>query len=117
MKDKKLNICLLLPCFHDPNMPVMGITEIYNIYGKYFPSFDHKVTWIAPSQEKIGEVQEGFFNKVRVYNIPYSKYSSLLMRIFNKLLFTFREAKFVTTIFKKENYDIIQVRTNIFVEC
>ena len=114
ISNRKLNICLLLPCPHNADTPVMGITEIYSIYGRYMPRFGHQITWIAPSRGKIRDVQEEFFNKVRVYTIPYSKYSLLLLRIFNRLLFSFRQAKFVTTIFKNEKSDIIQARNGIF---
>ena len=114
MSNRKLNICLLLPTPHDPNLPDMGITEIYSIYSRYMPRFGHKVTWIVPSRGKAKEVQEKFFNKVKVYTIPYSKYSSLRMKIFNRVLFSFRQAKFVTKVFKNEKYDIIQARNSIF---
>lgn len=111
--DKKLNICLLLSYPHNPHMPIIGITEIYSVYGEYMPRFGHKMTWIAPSQKKIRQVQEEFFNKVRVYVVPYYESSVLLVKIFNKLLFAFREARLVADIFKKETYDIIQARNSV----
>ena len=107
-----MKICLLLPTPFEPTFPSRA--EVTKIYGKDLPSFGHKVIWIVPSREKRKEVQEESFNKVKVYNIPYSKYSSLLMKILSRLLFSFREAKFVTTIFKNEKYDIIQARNSIF---
>ena len=114
MNNRKLNICLLLPFPHDPDMPVTDITEIYSIYGRYMPRLGHKVTWIVKSRGKKREVQEEFFNKVKVYNIPHSRGSSLLVSIFYGLLYSFRLAKFVTKIFKNEKYDIIQARNSIF---
>lgn len=114
MVNKKLNLCLLFPSPHDPEMPVGGMSEIYVIYGIHMLRFGHEVTWIVPSREKTRKVQEESFNRVRVYTIPHSAGSSLLMKIFNRLLFSFRRAKFVTTIFKNEKYDIIQARNSIF---
>ena len=109
---KKLDICLFLDSTFDPNMPARpGITEIY---GKYFPSFGHKITWITPSIEKGGEVQEEFFNEVKIYTIPCPLNSSLPLKLFNLTSYLHNEYRLLTTILKEERFDLIQVRNSIF---
>lgn len=88
--------------------------EITEIYGKYLPSFGHKVTWITPSIEKRGEVQEEFFKGVKIYTIPRSRASSLPLKIFNLISYLIREYRLLIIIFKEEKYDIIQVRNDVF---
>lgn len=112
INSRKLNICLLLPDSFDPNMPARpAITEIY---GKYLPFLGHKVTWITPSNEREREIQEGVFKEVRVYKIPYPPCSSLIVKIFNNIPFIFRMYTLLTKIFKREGYNIIQVRNSVF---
>lgn len=112
MNSKKLNICLLLPTTFDPTFPARpAITEIW---GKYLPSFGHKVTWITPSIEKGREVQEEFFNEVKIYTIPRPLSSSLPLKIFNLISYLLREYRLLTNTLKEEKYDIIQVRNSIF---
>ena len=112
MNTKKLNLCILPSTSFDPNMPARpGVTEIY---GKYLPSFGHKVIWITPSNERGREVQEKFFNKVKIYAIPRPLASSLSLKIFNLISYLIKEYKLITTIFKEEKYDIIQVRNDVF---
>ena len=55
----KMNICLLLSKDFDPKMPARP--AIIEIYGKYFPTFDHKITWIMPSKKKEGKIVQEFF--------------------------------------------------------
>ena len=112
MSSKKLNICLLLPTSFDSNMPARpAITEIY---GKYLPSFGHKIIWITPSLKKRRGVQERFFKEVKVYTIPHPVASSLPLKIFNLISYYIREYMLLTTLFKEEKCDIIQVRNNVF---
>ena len=81
---KKLNICLLLLNPFDPNFPSRpAVTEIY---GKYLPSFGHKVTGITPFTESGKGVQEDFFNDIHVYTIPRPMDSSLPLKIFNQYI-------------------------------
>jgi len=109
---KKLNICLLLDSSFDPNMPARP--EITEIYGKYLPSFGHKIIWITLSNKSGGQIQEEFFKEVRVYTIPRTLASSLPLKIFNLITYFIREYRLLTTIFKEEKCDIIQVRNNVF---
>ena len=108
----KCNICLLLPHPFDPNMPSRpAITEIY---GKCLPSFGHRVTWITPSVEKEKGVRERFFNGVKIYTISRPLSSSLALKIFDFVSFYTKEYRLLTDIFRKEKYDIIQVRNDVF---
>ncbi len=112
MNAKKLNICLLLSDPFYPDMPARpAITEIY---GKCLPSFGHRVTWITPSMEKGKGFSERKFKEVKVYTIPRPLSSSLPLKIFNLISYYSKEYTLLTTIFKEEKYDIIQVRNNIF---
>ncbi|NQE45701.1 hypothetical protein C5S31_06755, partial [ANME-1 cluster archaeon GoMg2] len=81
MNAKKLNICLLLSDPFDPQMPARP--EVTEIYGKYLPSFGHKITWITPSMEKGKGFSEKKFKEVKVYTIPRPPSSSLPLKIFN----------------------------------
>ena len=112
MNSKKLNICLLLSDPFDPNMPARP--EVTEIYSKYLPSFGHKITWITPSNESGTEVQEKFFKGVKIYTIPRPLASSLPLKIFNLISYHIEECRLLTSIFKKEKYDIIQVRNDVF---
>ena len=112
MSSKKLNICLLLDSSFDPNMPARpAITEIY---GKYFPYFGHKITWITPSNESSSRIQEESFKEVKIYTIPRFLVSSLPLKIFNLISYRIREYRLLTTVFKEEKHDIIQVRNDVF---
>ena len=112
MNSKKLNICLLHIDPFDPNMPARpAITEIY---GKYLPSFGHKVTWITPSNKRGKDIREEFFKGVRIYIIPRPMASSLPLRIFNLISYRIKEYRFLADVLKEEKYDIIQVRYSIF---
>jgi glycosyltransferase involved in cell wall biosynthesis len=109
---KKLNICILPATPFDPNMPARpAITEIY---GEYIPSFGHKVTWITPCNESRKKVQEEFFKEVRLYKISYPLHASLIVKIFTKIPYLFREYKLITNNLTEERYDIIQVRNSVF---
>ena len=109
---KKLNICLLLPVSFDPNMPARpAITEIY---GKYLPSFGHKVTWITPYIGKGERVHEEFFKKVKIYAVPCPAASSLPLKIINLIFYLIKECKLLNNIIKEDRYDIIQARNRVF---
>ena len=112
MNTKKLNICLLLPTPFDSNMPARP--EITEIYGKYHPSFGHKIIWITPSGKKEKKLRERFFKGVKIYAIPNSLAQSLPLKIFNFISYYIKEYRLLTNIFKEEQFDIIQVRNDVF---
>ena len=112
MRTRKLNLCLILPDPFNPNFPARpAITEIY---GKYLPSFGHRIIWITPSYKSGRHVQEDSFNEIKIYTIPRSQYSSLPLKIIDFILYYAKEYFFLTTIFKEEMSDIIQVRNDVF---
>ena len=112
MNSRKLNICILNYEPFDPGMPARS--EVTEIYGEYMPRFGHKLTWITPSGEKGKEVQEKFFKGVKIYTIPRPTTSFLPLKIFNFILYLLKEYRLLTAIFKKEKYDIIQARDDVF---
>lgn len=109
----KLNICMLLsfPRYGE-NMrmpPQIGICS-------YLTNFGHQVSWVIWSDDK-HQVQPFFFNNVHVYTTPEVHYlpaSSLVGRIFNKIPNTIKRMRYILNIFKKENYDLILVRGDVF---
>ena len=112
MNLRKLNICMLHAEPFDPSMPARP--EVTEIYGEYMPRFGHKLTWITPSIEKGGKVQEKSFKGVKIYTIPRPLASLLPLKIFNLVLYLIKEYRLLTAIFKKEKYDIIQVKNDVF---
>jgi glycosyltransferase involved in cell wall biosynthesis len=108
----KLKLCLILPEPYNPDMPAWP--SMMEVYGERLPRFGHKVTWIVPSPGKTKKIQEEFFKKVHIYTIPYPGSRFLLMRIFNRVVFNFREIKLILRILKRERFDIIQVRAGVF---
>lgn len=110
MYHKKLNVCLLLPDFFDPNMPARpAITEIY---GKYLPSFGNNVTWITPSFKD--SIQIKYFNKVKVYTVPYIQSSHILLKVLNFIRYQYKKYILLNTIIAEEKQDIIQVRNDVY---
>jgi glycosyltransferase involved in cell wall biosynthesis len=112
----KLNICmLLLPLRYSQNMrvnPKIGICS-------YLTNFGHKITWVILS-EKHRRNQQFLFKGTYVYSAPYIHYfseSSLLGKIFNLTLSTFRMIYLILKIFRKceDRYDIILVRVDVLM--
>ena len=108
----ELKICILLPTPFDPDMPARP--EVTEIYSEYMPRFGHKITWVTPSRGKGKGIQEKSFKGVKIYSIPRPGASLLPLQILNLFLYLVKEYRLLTAIFKKEKYDIIQVRNDIF---
>ena len=107
-----LNICLIHEDVFKPSMPARpAITEIY---GNFFPSFGHKVTWITPTYKQGEGIEKFFFNKVCIYAVPFSHAASLPRKIFNFFSNYIREYNILKKILKEKKIDIIQVRNNVF---
>lgn len=112
MVDSKLNICLLLQDEFDQKMPARpAITEIY---GKYLPSLNHKVTWISPSCKGRQVFGKEKYNQVVVYTVSNPNSLTALSKLFNLSRYYFREYKILTQLLDEEKYDIIQVRNDVF---
>lgn len=112
MSYRKLKICLINPDFYSSEMPARpAITEIY---GKYLPSFGHKVTWTSLSNENTKEIKKTKFNQVTIYLIPYRIHRFLFGKIVNFVRFYFREYKLLNEMYDNGGYDIIQVRNDVF---
>ncbi len=108
----ELKICILLPTPFDPDMPARP--EVVEIYSEYMPRFGHKITWVTPSSGKGKGIQEESFKGVKIYSIPHPEASLLPLQILNLFLYLFREYRLLTAIFKKEKYDIVQVRNDVY---
>ena len=111
MNSKRLNICLLLSVPYEPNMPVRP--AVMEIYGKCLPGLGHKVTWIMPAKEGVNTVQNKGLD-VSIHVIPRYTGSSLIVKIFARLLFLWREKRLVSKLMRGQKFDIIQARNNIF---
>ncbi len=106
---KKLNICILLSNFFDPDFPSRpAITEIY---GEYLPSFGHKITWLMPTFKKNDDYNKNKYKKVTIFTIYYG---NSFFKIYNSLIFYFKKFCYLNKLLKKKNYEIIHVRNNIF---
>ncbi|KKG09290.1 glycosyltransferase family 4 protein [Methanosarcina sp. 2.H.A.1B.4] len=111
MSDKKLNVCLLTSNTYSPEMPARP--EVSEIYGKYLPSFGHKVIWISPSLET-KELKKIKYNQVTIHLIPYCVYPSIFKKIVNFVRFYMNEYHLLLKIHDNEKYDLIQVRNDVF---
>ncbi len=105
----KINICMLLELQYGERMRIVPQIEI----ASYITNFGHAVTWILQSEEVKG-VQEIFFNNVRIFVTPGRHSKSLLLKVFNKVLYNFKRMLFIFKNFKQEKYNMIFVRERIF---
>ena len=103
---------MLLPLRYEPDMLVYPRLEIFS----YITNFGYEVTWVISSPGD-SQPQTILLNGIKVYTIPYHYYSLgtwILARIFNKIIYTFRRMRFILNIFRKEEYDLIFVRNDVF---
>lgn len=106
---KKLNICIILSNSFNPDFPSRpAITEIY---GEYLPSFGHDITWIMPTFKKEEDYQKREFKKIDIYTLYYT---NSFFKVYNSISFYFKKYRFFKRLLKKQDYDIIQVRNNIY---
>lgn len=113
-KKDKLKICMLLTDVFDPKFPARpAITEIY---GKFLPNSGHEITWIIPYRDKIQDlkVSDEISKNVTIKFIYWPISLNLLSKFFNLILIYFRKYKLLDNLLKEENYDIIQVRNDVF---
>ena len=109
---RKLKICMLLPYYYKPDMLIYARQEIFS----YITHFGHQVTWVISSEED-HQPQPLPLNGIKVYTIPYQHHSSrdwVLFRIFNRINYALRRARFILNIFRREKYDLIFVRNDVF---
>lgn len=112
MNSKKLKLCLIHLDAYSPEMPARpAITEIY---GTYMPSLGHEVTWISSSNEKDKFVKKEKYNQVTVYTIPYAYPSDLYSKASNFLNHYYIQYKLMSKILENDDFDIIQVRNDVF---
>lgn len=110
MEKKIIHLCLLLPTIHSGDFP---LTET-EIYGEYLPSLGHEVDWITPCHEK-SDAYPNKFKKVNVYPVYYPHFHSFfLFRIYGFIIYYYSKYKLFNELFKRKDYDIIQVRDNAF---
>ena len=110
--DRKMKICLLIDAPYDPAYP--SRTEVTNIFGKYFPSFGHDITWVVTSIEDNSTIQEISYNQVKICNITRSRDSAIYFKIFNIIAHRIRKYQYLKKRFDNEKYDLIGVRNNVF---
>jgi len=111
MKEKKLNILLLNTTIFNPIFPARP--EIIEIYGKYLPSFGHKVTWICPGNNK--KIIKKKIRGVDLYIIPFHSHKkSVVIKIFNLILLSIKQYKLIEKLNQNSSFDIIQTRNSVF---
>lgn len=111
MKEKKLNILLLNKTLFNPIFPARP--AIIEIYGKYLPSFGHKVTWICPGEIK--KTIKKKINDVDLYIIPFHSHKkSVIVKIFNLISLSIKQYKLIKKLNQNSSFDIIQARNSVF---
>ncbi|MGI6483734.1 MAG: glycosyltransferase family 4 protein [Methanobacterium sp.] len=109
MKSKKLKICLLLPDTFNPDLPARP--AIIEIYGNCFHK--HQITWIMSCFDDC-DFRGEIFENVNIQLIPDNKHAPLLVRIYHFIRHYYKKFKLSNQIFKEEDYDLIQVRNDIW---
>lgn len=112
MKKKNLNILLINTTIFDPKFPARP--EIMEIYGKYFPSFGHKITWICPGNYK--KIIKKKVGDVDLYIIPSRSHhqKSFIKKMFSLILFSIKQYKIIEKLNQNSSFDIIQTRNSVF---
>jgi len=110
MKEKKLKILLLNKDLYNPIFPARP--AIMEIYGKYIPSFGHKVTWLCPGEVK--KTTKKKINNVDLYIIPFHFHKKpLIIKIFDLISLSFRQYRLIEKLYQNLNFDIIQARNSV----
>lgn len=108
----KLNVCMLLPLEYEPDMRVVPQIGICT----YLTNFGHQITWVISLEE--GRKVQRFRSKgVEVFAIPYPNYfpgGSIFARFFNKIPNKLMRMYAILQIFKKEKYNLLFVRHDVF---
>lgn len=107
----KLNICLLLSNYTLGNPARPEITEIY---GNYLPLRGHKIIWISSVDSNLRKINREKFNDVEIYLIPHPSSHSLMKKMVSFIRYYTSQYLLVSKLVKNKNYDIIQVRNDIF---
>jgi glycosyltransferase involved in cell wall biosynthesis len=85
----------------------------------YLTNFGHRISWVIESEHH-RNTQQFLFNGIYVYAVPYIHYlseSSLLGKIFNLTLSTFRKIHLILNFLKTREvgYDLIFVREDVLM--
>jgi len=106
--EMKINMCMLFELRYDPRMlvtPQIGVV-------RYITNFGHDVTWVLPS-EGAKEVRKETLEGVSVFTVPYRSGKGL-MEYVNKTVYAFKRARFVSGLFKQEQYNMVFAGDCIF---
>ncbi len=108
-KNSSINICMLLPLKFSKKMLVYPRIEMFS----HIKTFGHKVVWLTSSNEKIRDTF--FFDGMVVYTIPYAFSNRFIFfQILSKFIFSAKKIKRMINIIRKENINLIFVRTDLF---
>jgi hypothetical protein len=108
----RLKICLLLTSNYTSENPARpAITEIY---GNYLPLRGHEVTWISSTNSNPKKISVEKFNDVEIYLVPHPSSNSLLKKIISFIRYYKGEYIILSKLLKNKDYDVIQVRNDIF---
>ena len=109
MKSKKLKICLLLPDTFNQALPARP--AIMEIYGNYFKK--HEITWIMSCFNNC-EFRDKIFENVDIILVPDNKHAPFLVRIYHFMRHYYKKFRILNRIFTENEYDLIQVRNDIW---
>ena len=110
MKKKTLNILLINSTPYDPAFPARA--SIIELYGHYFFSLGHKVTWINPGNTN--EIIKTKFNDVDIYVVPDHVFNSFFKKGFNIISHFLKKLDLIENLIKDINFDLIQTRNSVF---
>ena len=110
MKKKTLNLLLINSTTYDPAFPARP--SIIELYGKYFVSLGHNITWINPGNTN--EIKKTKFNDVDIYVVPDHVFNSFFKKGFNIISHFLKKSDLIENLIKDKNFDLIQTRNSVF---
>lgn len=106
-----MKLLLILYNYYTDDMP--SWPEIMSIYGHNIPEMGHKVDWILPYKtESVSRIILTKYRSANIYLIPFIKNNNILLKGISYIFYYLRLFYFL--IKKGKEYDIIQVRDDVF---
>ncbi len=106
---KEISLLLILQNFYDEKMP--SSPAVMGVYGINFPGKIKKLHWIMPYKtENSKEIKIVYFNKVKIFLIPFTTSENIIRKFISYLIFELRLFYNLDDLIRIHNYDIIQIR-------
>lgn len=111
-EESRLNICMLLPLPYQPNLLIFSKIKMIS----YLTRLGHQVTWIM-SSDSSPKPQEFCLDGVKVCVTPYRHFfpgASILAKSFNRIPHFFTRMRFILSLFRERQYDLIIAQPDIY---